>query len=105
MFDESRVGTGHYKGLPAIRAFFEDLATKVTHQAHMTSAHFLEEIDGKTAKGITFADVHAVTSAGNLSAAIYYADDYVKQNGRWLFRSRVVHPLLPFDTGNLAKAK
>ena len=50
-------------------------------------------------------DVHAVTTAGNLSAAIYYWDDYVKQNGCWRFRSRLVHPLLPFDTSGYQRIR
>ena len=105
VFDESRVGTGLHQGAAGIKAFFETLETKVTHQAHMTSAQFIEEIDGMTAKGIVFATVEAVTTAGNMRALIYYADDYLKQDGRWRFRSRVIHPLLPFDTAALAKAK
>lgn len=105
VFDESRVGTGLHKGIAAIRTFFEVIETRVTHQAHLTSAQFIEEIDGKTAKGIVFASVEAVTAAGNMRAVIYYADDYVKQNGRWLFRLRVIHPLLPFDTSAFEKAK
>ena len=42
--------------------------------------------------------------AGNMRAVVYYSDEYVKAGGRWLFQSRVIHPLLPFDTGALGKA-
>ena len=105
IFDESRVGTGCHNGAPAIRVFFEAIETKVTHQAHLTSNQFVQEIDGKSAKGIVFAVVEAVTTAGNMRAVVYYADDYVKQDGRWRFKSRVIHPLMPFDTSAFEKAK
>ena len=104
IFDESRVGTGLHVGAAGIRAFFEGLKKTVTHQAHLTSNHLIEELTETTAKGIVFSLVEAVTIAGNMRATVYYADDYVKQNGRWVFQSRVIHPLLPFDTAALDKA-
>jgi SnoaL-like domain len=104
IFDESRVGTGLHVGATGIRAFFEGLKKSVTHQAHITSNHLIEEISDTTAKGIVFSIVEAVTIAGNMRAIVYYADDYAKQNGRWVFKSRVIHPLMPFDTTALEKA-
>jgi hypothetical protein len=104
IFDESRVGTGLHNGAPAIRAFFDGLQKTVTHQAHITSNHLIEEITDTTAKAIVFSIVEAVTIAGNMRAVVYYADDYVKQDGNWLFTSRVIHPLLPFDTAAFDKA-
>jgi ketosteroid isomerase-like protein len=104
VFDESRVGTGLHKGAAEIRAFFEGLTKIITHQAHITSNHLIEEINDTVAKAIVFSLVEAVTIAGNMRAVVYYADDYVKQNGRWVFRSRVIHPLMPFDTEAMAKA-
>jgi hypothetical protein len=104
IFDESRVGTGLHNGAPAIRAFFEGLEKTVTHQAHITSNHLIEEITNTSAKGIVFSIVEAVTIAGNMRAVVYYADDYVKLDGRWVFHSRVIYPLMPFDTAALEKA-
>jgi SnoaL-like domain len=104
-FDESRVGTGLHKHASGIRAFFEELKKTVTHQAHITSNQLIEEIDATTAKGIVFSIVEAVTIAGDMRAIVYYADDYIKQNGRWVFSSRVIHPLMPFDTAAFDKAK
>jgi hypothetical protein len=104
IFDESRVGTGLHKHAAGIRAFFESVKQTVTHQAHITSNHLIEEISDTTAKGIVFSIVEAVTIAGNMRAIVYYADDYVKQNGRWVFSSRVIHPLMPFDTAAFDKA-
>jgi hypothetical protein len=104
IFDESRVGTGLHKGAAGIRAFFEGLTKTVTHQAHITSNHLIEYIDETSAKGIVFSIVEAVTIAGNMRAVVYYADDYAKLDGRWVFTSRVIHPLLPFDTAAFDKA-
>ena len=104
IFDESRVGTGLHVGATGIRTFFEGLKKTVTHQAHLTSNHLIEELNDTTAKGIVFSLVEAVTIAGTMRATVYYADDYVKQNGRWVFQSRVIHPLLPFDTAALDRA-
>ena len=74
VFDESRVGTGLHTGAAGIRAFFEGLKKTVTHQAHITSNHLIEEIDDTTAKGIVFSIVEAVTIAGNMRAVVYRAD-------------------------------
>ncbi len=104
IFDESRVGTGLHEGAAAIREFFEGLKKTVTHQAHITSNHLIEELTDTTAKAIVFSIVEAVTIAGNMRAVVYYADDYVKRDGNWLFSSRVIHPLLPFDTAAMEKA-
>jgi len=105
IFDESRVGTGLHKGASAIRAFFESLEKTLTHQAHITANHLIEEIDDTSAKGIVFSIVEAVTIAGNMRAVVYYADEYAKLNGRWVFTSRVIHPVMPFDTAALESAK
>jgi hypothetical protein len=39
-----------------------------------------------------------------MRAVVYYSDEYVKAGGLWRFQSRVIHPLLPFDTSALGKA-
>ena len=72
---------------------------------HTTANHLIETLDGHTASGIVFSIVEAATIASNMRAVVYCADDYAKQNGRWKFRSRVIHPLLPCDTQAFAKAK
>jgi SnoaL-like domain len=105
VFDESRVGTGRYDGAPAIRAFFNELKKTVTHQAHITSNQLIEEMDDTHAKGIVFSIVEAVTIAGNMRAVVYYSDEYVKAEGQWRFHSRVIYPLLPFDTSAFERAK
>lgn len=104
VFDESRVGTGLHVGATVIGAFFDELKKTVTHQAHITANQLIEELDDTHAKGIVFSIVEAVTIAGNMRAVVYYADEYVKAGGRWRFQSRVIHPLLPFDTSALGKA-
>jgi hypothetical protein len=104
VFDESRVGTGLHVGASAIGAFFDELKKTVTHQAHITANQLIEELHDTRAKGIVFSVVEAVTLAGNMRAVVYYSDEYVKAGGRWRFQSRVIHPLLPFDTSALGKA-
>jgi hypothetical protein len=104
VFDESRVGTGLHVGAGEIRAFFDELKKTVSHQAHITSNQLIEELHDLRAKGIVFSMVEAVTIAGNMRAVVYYCDEYVKSGGRWRFQSRVIHPLMPFDTSALGKA-
>ncbi len=104
VFDESRVGTGLHVGARAILAFFDELKKTVTHQAHITANQLIEELHESSAKGIVFSIVEAVTLAGNMRAVVYYSDEYVKSGGRWCFQSRVIHPLMPFDTSALGKA-
>lgn len=105
IFDESRVGTGIHQGAPAIRKFFEGLEKTITHQAHINANHVIENRDVSRASGIVFCAVEAITVAGPMRAVIYYADNYVKLGGRWRFASRVVHPLMPFDTSALGAAE
>ena len=105
IFDESRVGTGVHQGAPAIRKFFEGLEKTITHQAHINANHFIDNIDDSRAHGIVFCVVEAITVAGPMRAVIYYDDNYVKLDGYWRFASRVVHPLMPFDTSALAVAE
>jgi hypothetical protein len=104
IFDESRVGTGRHEGSRAIAVFFDEVKKTVTHQAHITANHLIDELEGTKGKGIVFSIVEAVTSAGNMRAVVYYADEYVKTGERWRFQSRVIHPLLPFDTSAFGKA-
>jgi len=104
VFDESRVGTGLHVGAAAIRQFFEGLAKTVTHQAHVNANHLIETLEGDRASGIVFAIVEAMTIAGPMRATVYYADEYVKIDGRWRFASRVIHPLMPFDTAAMGVA-
>jgi len=104
IFDESRVGTGLHEGAGAIAAFFDELKKTVTHQAHITANQIIEDLDDTHAKGLVFSIVEAVTIAGNMRAVVYYSDEYVKAGGLWRFQSRVIHPLLPFDTSALGKA-
>jgi hypothetical protein len=104
VFDESRMGTGRHVGAGAILAFFDELKKTVTHQAHITANQLIEELQESRAHGIVFSLVEAVTIAGNVRAVVYYSDEYVKAGGRWRFQSRVIHPLLPFDTSALGKA-
>jgi len=104
IFDESRMGTGLHVGAAAIEAFFGALRKTITHQAHITANQLIEELSETRATGIVFSLVEAVTIAGNMRAVVYYADQYVKAGGRWRFQSRVVHPLLPFDTSALGRA-
>ncbi len=104
VFDESEVGTGRHEGIAAIAMFFDEVRRTVTHQAHITANQLIEELDDTHAKGIVFSIVEAITRAGKMRAVVYYADEYVKAGGRWRFQSRVIHPLLPFDTSAFGKA-
>jgi hypothetical protein len=104
VFDESRVGTGRHVGASAIEAFFGEVKKTVTHQAHITANQLIEELHDTRAKGIVFSIVEAVTVAGNMRAVVYYSDEYVKAGGRWRFQSRVIHPLMPFDTSAFGRA-
>ena len=104
-FDESRVGTGLYEGAAAIRQFFEGLKATVTHQAHITCNHLVEDITVTSAHGTVSSIVEAVTIAGPMRAVVYYEDEYAKVGGKWRFASRVIHPLMPFDTAAFDEAK
>jgi ketosteroid isomerase-like protein len=98
IFDESKIGSGLYEGKPAITGFFAEIKTVVSHWVHNNSNHVIEQIDGNTANAVLFTSFQGLTySGGKMQASVYYIDDYVKQNGRWLFRKRVLYPVLPID--------
>lgn len=109
LFDESIIGVPVVRGAEAMRTNvfgqkgvdaickrFGQSTFTLTFVIHLTSNHVIHEFNGTTASGAThlhceigFADGKTLRILG------YYADQYVKQNGRWLISSRILHALAP----------
>jgi len=73
-------------GRDAIRAFFLDLPVKWARQ--FIHAHVVE-VDGDRGRGYSHLDGRPVVDGKSLMVGGRFDDEYVRENGRWLF-SRVV---------------
>jgi hypothetical protein len=106
VFDESAVGMGRYEGHDVIRAYFrDDLFPVVDAWLHLTSNFIVDCIDGSSASGRCSTIMDADVQGGAwLHGTVWYEDDYVRTDGGWRFRSRVVKPYTKLDLGPLSAA-
>lgn len=96
MFDETRIGGAVAHGEAELSQTYRS-AFEQFHMAHHGSSGIVDEFGGDRARGCyTYQAVVRVKATGapwQIEAC--YQDEYRKQDGRWLFQSRVVVPLIP----------
>jgi len=105
VFDERPLGLYYAVGIDKIREFFEhDYKVSSAHVHYMTN-HILEAVSETEARGtccgLVQADLH---NGAVIHATVNYTDEYVKRDGRWLFKSRVVRPFCKIDLGAISTA-
>ncbi|ATE78224.1 nuclear transport factor 2 family protein [Pseudomonas frederiksbergensis] len=96
VLDERPLGFGVHEGRVAIRAYAEMLAASVLHAAHLVPNILVAGVGSDEATGSVLALVEAVTrDQCRMRYQISYEDSYVRQDGEWLFRKRVVRSTVP----------
>lgn len=80
---------GRYEGVAAIKEFFRGISGDILFAGHLVLNPIIT-VDGDTAHGRWWLIMPCTTNTdGNKEArwlAAEYADDYVKRDGRWLYK-------------------
>lgn len=99
ILDEREIGFALYDSRNAIRDFFRDsLFANAKHVIHIMFSHLISEIKGNKAKGRAYALVEVMMNDGTYRRAhTLYIDEYVKKDGQWKFKSRVIRSSFPHD--------
>jgi ketosteroid isomerase-like protein len=93
VFDERPLGLRCAEGIDQIRDLFVDAFAVSTAHVHMITNHIIEAVSDSEAEGTCAALVEIdLKSGGFVHATSGYDDRYVKRQGRWLFKSRIVNP-------------
>ena len=95
VFDESIIGLPVCRSRDAIRELFAGSNESVGFVIHINSNHQITAFSGGVASGT--AHLHAEGVFNELAFRIfgYYADDYAKIDGQWLFKSRRLLAITP----------
>lgn len=96
VWDETVLGAPLCAGREAIDAAFGALAAAdVRYVVHINGAHHIATFTGDSASGTLH--LHAELMVGDRRVTVfgYYADEYVKVNGRWRFARRKLAELAP----------
>jgi ketosteroid isomerase-like protein len=105
IFDERPVGLFYAEGIEQIREFFEHDFKITTAHSHLMTNHIVCRVSETQAHGTCYGVSDADLPSGEVvRATYYYTDDYVKRDGSWVFKSRVVRPFGRLDLGNVQKA-
>jgi hypothetical protein len=91
---------GYAAGREAIHAFFSASKDLVPFAVHQVSNPLIE-IDGDTATGQWYLWQPMVFQGAALWLSATYADEYVRQNGKWLYQNLKlnIRMLTPFEDG------
>jgi hypothetical protein len=91
---------GYAEGREAIREFFAAASALVPFAVHQVSNPLIE-IDGDTATGEWFLWQPMVFQGQALWLSAVYHDNYVRQNGKWLYQHLKlnIRMLTPFEEG------
>jgi len=103
VFDATKFGIPRIEGRESLLEFFGSLLP--THQCsqHVSSNHRID-IDGVSAKGTSYYFMMGVAKDGEpISAAGYYADDYILTEHGWRISVRRGVPLLPPDMAGVLR--
>ena len=96
VWDETVLGAPLCTGREAIDAAFGALAAAdVRYVVHINGVHHIAAFTGESASGTSH--LHAELMVGDRRVTVfgYYADEYVKVNGRWRFARRNLAELVP----------
>lgn len=96
MFDETRIGGAVAHGKAELSQTYRSAFAQF-YMAHHCSSGIIDEFHSDRACGCcTYQAVVRVKATGTpWQIEGCYQDEYRKQDGRWLFQSRVVVPLIP----------
>lgn len=85
-------------GRDALREFFAAACARSSGMRHLVSNIVLDEVTPDTVQGSAY--VLALRADGDtlrLATMGNYADEFVREDGRWLFRSRYFTPAIPAE--------
>jgi ketosteroid isomerase-like protein len=90
-----RKGGPHVKGHAALRAFVQANAARGENNYHVTTGPLIEPAEFGARGRCYLVNVIADDAGGveQIRNALYYRDELVKQDGRWLFRRRATNAL------------
>ncbi|OJV56730.1 MAG: hypothetical protein BGO38_11215 [Cellulomonas sp. 73-145] len=81
-------------GTAQLEETFNAFTANVKRSNHMNGQQVVQ-IAGDTATGIAYCQVKLVSDEGDkeviVDSSIRYDDEYVRQNGRWLIKTRISH--------------
>ena len=96
VWDETVLGAPLCSGRDAIVAAFAALgAANVDFVVHISGAHQIGTFSGETASGTSHLHAELMVDGHRVTVLGYYADDYVKVNGKWRFARRKLVELAP----------
>ena len=80
------------KGREGLRAFYRSRWKRFRRSIHAVSNHMIELTSDTTAKGTVYcqAQQEDPQTGGWVNMRFAYQDDYVKEDGRWVFHLRVI---------------
>jgi hypothetical protein len=97
-WDETIIGLPLCEGRAAIHEFFCGPAPEaVEFIHHIASNHVIDEFDGQTARGTTHLYAEGCFFGNRVRVLGYYADEFVKVDGRWLFQRRELKEIAPSE--------
>lgn len=81
-------------GVEELEETFSGFIANVTHLFHMNGQQVVD-LDGDSATGIAYCQVKLVTEEDGKTfitdSSVRYNDEYVRRDGRWLFKTRISH--------------
>ena len=101
VFNESVLGMPVTSGRAAIRDLFMQSGDTITWLIHLNCNHQISEFHGDSASGMSHLHAEGALNGDPFRILGYYADDYVRVDGRWLLKHRklvLIAPLVGFGT-------
>ena len=104
LFTEDAVGQmdklARWEGREAIRAFFATAPASVSLVKQFPHNHIVE-IDGDTAKGISYFEARYAAKGVSIMIAGSYDEEYARVDGHWLIKTSIMklHFAVPLDVG------
>lgn len=95
VFDETVIGLPLCKGRTAIRDFFCGVDPVVQFIIHINGNHRIASYDGTRASGTCHLHAEGRFNGRDVRIFGYYADDYVKIDGRWSIQRRQLIEIAP----------
>ena len=96
ILDEREFELGLHVGHDGLRAYGRKMREQVVHQVHLMTNHLITEVAPDAATGTVFALVEAITHAiGRVRFHVRYDDEYVRLDGQWKIKSRVLRKTFP----------
>lgn len=108
VWDETIVGLPLCEGRPAIHEFFSSMAqADLEWMIHVCGSHQFNEAGGERASATLHLHCEGLFNGNHVRILGYYADEYVKAGGEWVFQNRKLVEIAPstgFETATAAAA-